>query len=297
MSVVKVAAASMPLLTPHPVMFGNEQDPTKVEDLRRLGWSMPNWLSSRLHFSFAEYSNPARNNFGCLRALNDDTVQPLRGFAEHPQSNMEVVTYIVTGEFTITDIRGNTDTLSRGDVYYVNAGRGTCFAGMNRSKKEPCRLLQIWFVPPTPPNMLPPSRCETIRGDSANDINRWVLLGSNNAYPDVELRHAAVIDQDVNIYKAEIDPNKGLFFELHPGRQAYCVCAEGAIELGHDVCTSNNWKTLKNGDAAQIYGSASGSTGKISYYFRGLSDYHLGLGQSCTMTKRSHVLLVEMALT
>ena len=70
--------------------FGNEAN----EDLPN--WNNGNWLKSRFHFSFAEYSNRRNSDFGVLRVMNDDLVQPVRGFGTHPHQNMEIMTYVVS---------------------------------------------------------------------------------------------------------------------------------------------------------------------------------------------------------
>lgn len=75
---------------PDPKYFGNPPNEDKAV----------NWLKSRFHFSFAEYHDPKRQNFGVVRVINDDLVQPNRGFGTHPHSNMEIVTYIIEGEIT-----------------------------------------------------------------------------------------------------------------------------------------------------------------------------------------------------
>lgn len=76
-------------------------------------------LISRFHFSFAEYSNPKNTNFGVLRVMNDDLVQPLRGFGGHPHSNVEICTYIVEGELTHKDSMGTQESLARGSIQFM----------------------------------------------------------------------------------------------------------------------------------------------------------------------------------
>jgi hypothetical protein len=99
---------------PNPSWFGNppnaKNDPT---------WTNPNWLLSRFHFSFAEYSNPRNQQFGVLRVLNDDLVQPQRGFGEHPHRDTEICTYIVEGYLTHQDSMGTAETLGRGAIQYM----------------------------------------------------------------------------------------------------------------------------------------------------------------------------------
>ena len=88
----KIDRSKLYISQPPPGWFGNgPNQPT------RSGWTNENWLKSRFHFSFAEYSNESNTNFGVLRVMNDDLVQPARGFGEHPHRDVEICTYI--GEY------------------------------------------------------------------------------------------------------------------------------------------------------------------------------------------------------
>ncbi len=82
-------------------------------------WTNSNWLKSRFHFSFAEYSSRHNQDFGVLRVMNDDLVQPNRGFGTHPHSDMEIITYIVEGELTHKDSMGTEETLGRGAIQFM----------------------------------------------------------------------------------------------------------------------------------------------------------------------------------
>ena len=105
---------------PPPSMFGNDEN----EDSPT--WTNPNWLKSRFHFSFAEYHDPSNDHFGVLRVMNDDLVQPLRGFGMHPHRDMEIVTYILEGHLTHQDSmnRGMAQKIGRGSVQFMTAGTG-----------------------------------------------------------------------------------------------------------------------------------------------------------------------------
>jgi hypothetical protein len=98
---------------PEPSMFGNPPNENSPS------WTDKNWLFSRFHFSFAEYHNPANTAFGVLRVLNDDLVQPKRGFGSHPHRDVEICTYIVEGKLAHKDSMGMAETLERGAVQYM----------------------------------------------------------------------------------------------------------------------------------------------------------------------------------
>lgn len=94
--------------------FGN-----KANEPSNPQWTNANWLKSRFHFSFAEYNNPRNQNFGVLRVMNDDLVQPNRGFGAHPHRDMEICTYVVDGKLTHQDSMGTKETLQRGAIQFM----------------------------------------------------------------------------------------------------------------------------------------------------------------------------------
>lgn len=101
---------------PNPAWFGN---PKNLK--QHAHWTNSNWLKSRFHFSFAEYHDQNRSRFGVLRVMNDDLVQPDRGFGTHPHANMEICTYVVSGELTHQDSMGTEETLQRGAIQFMTA--------------------------------------------------------------------------------------------------------------------------------------------------------------------------------
>ena len=116
---------------------------TKIES-KNMGNSNLGWLKSKFHFSFAEYYNPDNINFGVLRVINDDLVQPNTGFDTHPHRDMEIISYVVNGELTHGDSMGNKNTITRGHVQYMSAGTGVYHSEHNFGK-DTLRLLQIWI--------------------------------------------------------------------------------------------------------------------------------------------------------
>lgn len=92
---------------------------------------------------FAEYNNPRNANYGVLRVMNDDLVQPSRGFGTHPHREMEIVTYIVEGELTHKDSMGTEETLHRGSIQFMTAGTGVSHSEHNRHPSKPLRFIQV----------------------------------------------------------------------------------------------------------------------------------------------------------
>jgi len=118
----------------------------KKIDHNKMGKADHGWLKTMHHFSFADYYNEEKMNFGNIRVINDDKIAPGSGFPMHPHSNMEIITYVINGELTHGDSMGNERTLKRGGIQYMSAGRGVMHKELNQGDEE-LRLLQIWISP------------------------------------------------------------------------------------------------------------------------------------------------------
>ena len=105
------------------------------------------WLKSRHTFSFAEYYDPVRLNFGLLRVINDDIVAPSMGFGTHPHENMEIVSIPLVGSLRHQDSMGNKHVISAGEVQIMSAGTGLTHSEYNNSAEEDVKFLQIWILP------------------------------------------------------------------------------------------------------------------------------------------------------
>ncbi len=105
------------------------------------------WLNSHHSFSFANYNNPERMNFGVLRVLNDDQVDKGMGFGTHPHDNMEIISIPLEGDLEHKDNMGNTTVIKSGDVQVMSAGTGIQHSEYNRSKDQQVKFLQIWLFP------------------------------------------------------------------------------------------------------------------------------------------------------
>lgn len=143
------------------------------------------WLDSHHSFSFANYYNPQRMNFGVLRVLNDDIVQGGRGFRTHPHDNMEIISIPLQGDLEHKDSMGNTAIIKQGDVQVMSAGTGVYHSEFNKNQHEEVRFLQIWMFPNkknvqprydqiTLENGINKNRFQQILSPNPNDEGVWV---------------------------------------------------------------------------------------------------------------------------
>ena len=111
------------------------------------GYADHGWLKSYHTFSFASYQNSERMNFGMLRVLNDDVVQPKMGFGTHPHRNMEIISIPISGALSHTDSIGNKRSIEVGEVQVMSAGTGLKHSEFNDSKIDAVNFLQLWIIP------------------------------------------------------------------------------------------------------------------------------------------------------
>lgn len=105
------------------------------------------WLVANHTFSFADYYDPKRMNFGTLRVLNDDVIKGAKGFATHPHTNMEIITIPLWGSLRHEDSMGNGGVINAGDVQVMSAGKGILHSEYNANSDKSVNIFQIWVLP------------------------------------------------------------------------------------------------------------------------------------------------------
>ncbi|KAJ3165485.1 hypothetical protein HK101_000218 [Irineochytrium annulatum] len=234
---------------PDPRMFGNPRNPTNNPN-----WTNGNWLKSRFHFAFAEYASYPRapHQFGVLRVLNDDLVQPAVGFGAHPHRDMEIVTYIVDGQLSHKDSRGNEETLGAGAVQFMSAGRGVVHSERNGSDTEPVRFIQMWIT--TRERGVEPNYGSYEPNKADVKVDGWEHLVTD--VKDNKGNKAPVrIRQDANIYVARLS-KKGarVTFPVGDDRQVYLVGVKGEVTVAD---AAGEGAKLEMHDAAEIKGGGA----------------------------------------
>ena len=178
----------------------------KIERSENRGKSELGWLSTRFSFSFAEYLNPARMNFGVLRVFNHDTISALSGFPMHHHEQMEIVTIMLDGVLTHTDSMGNRAELRKDEVQVMTAGTGINHGEWNQSPVAQVHLLQIWMYPKERA-LLP--RYEQHRFDESGRKNNFQLLVSG-----IKKDEALFIHQDATFNRINLASSKEITYTL-----------------------------------------------------------------------------------
>jgi redox-sensitive bicupin YhaK (pirin superfamily) len=171
--------------------------------------------------------------FRSLRVINDDLVMPGMGFGTHPHRDMEIITYILSGQLEHKDSMGNGRVIETGDVQYMAAGTGVRHSEFNPSNEEAVRLLQIWIQPDA--KSVKPRYAEKSFAKAAPGA---LQLVTSKAGRDGSI----AIHQDADLWLAKLNAGQSVTHTLAGGRHAWIHVAEGEVKL--------NGKTLAGGDAA-----------------------------------------------
>ena len=190
------------------------------------------WLDTYHTFSFGDYYDRDHMGFRSLRVINDDRVQPGRGFGVHGHRDMEIVTYVVEGALEHKDSMGNGSVIKAGELQRMTAGTGVMHSEFNPSKTQSVHLYQIWLLPER--NGLQPSYEELVPSDE-DKRDRFRLVAS----PD-GAEGSLAIHQDARLYLAALSPSQAVAHELRPGRAGWLQVIRGNVNvLGHDLAAGD----------------------------------------------------------
>ena len=173
------------------------------------------WLDSRHTFSFGDYHDPRHMGFGPLRVINDDRVNPGRGFGTHAHRDMEILTWVLDGELEHRDSLGNGSVIRPGEVQIMSAGTGIQHSEFNPSSTEPVRFLQIWIIPER--QGLPPRyEQQPVRFDDA-------------PVATIAGRHAGAVRvfQDATVRAVRLAAGRDATVDIPDGRVAWVQVARG----------------------------------------------------------------------
>ncbi|MEN9689344.1 MAG: hypothetical protein RI998_1341 [Pseudomonadota bacterium] len=197
------------------------------------GYADHGWLKSYHSFSFAGYFDPAHMAWGNLRVINEDRIAPETGFGTHGHQDMEIISYVLSGNLAHQDSMGNVRGIPPGDVQRMSAGTGVKHSEFNHADGEETHFLQIW-IEPNQRGVSPSYEQKTINPES----KRGALALIASATPSGD---AVKIHADAALYAGLLDGEEQTTLRLDPARKAYVFLIRGVL--------SANGQTLSAGDA------------------------------------------------
>lgn len=205
------------------------------------GYADHGWLKSFHSFSFAEYFDPKHMGWGNLRVINEDRIAPGTGFGTHGHRDMEIISYVLSGNLAHQDSMGNIKGIPPGDVQRMSAGSGVRHSEFNHAQGEQTHFLQIWIEPNV--RGIPPSYEQKTVPESAK---RGQLVMVAAPEPGA---HGVKIHADARMYAGLFDGAEKASLNLDAQRKAYVFVVRGRLQV--------NGQALSAGDAAQLQAESS----------------------------------------
>ena len=205
------------------------------------GYADHGWLKSFHSFSFAGYHDPAHMGFGNLRVINEDRIAAGRGFGAHSHRDMEIISYVLSGELAHQDSLGNVKGIPPGDVQRMSAGSGVQHSEFNHAQGQTTHFLQIWLEP----NVLGIAPGYEQKTFSELDKRGTLRLVAS---PD-GTQGSVLIHADAKMYAGLFDGNEAAMLALDVRRKAYVHLIRGQLEV--------NGQRLHAGDALKLQAESS----------------------------------------
>ena len=215
----------------------------ELRPFNSLGAADHGWLDAHHHFSFAEYHDPARTNWGQLRVWNDDTIAPKSGFPPHPHRDMEIITYVRKGAISHKDNQGNEGRTEAGDVQVMSAGTGIAHAEYNL-EDETTQIFQIWIIPDQRGGE--PSWGARPFPKGGRD-GRFITLASGKG--DEE---SLPIRADARVLGAAVKAGEAVTYETDAQRHLYLVPATGKVRIGDVEVNARDGAAITGLDKIEI---------------------------------------------
>lgn len=203
---------------------------TKLFEANLRGKADYGWLKANFSFSFGNYFNPERVQFGMLRVLNDDTIAGGTGFAIHPHDNMEIITIPLEGGLKHRDSMGNEGIIRFGEVQVMSAGTGIQHSEMNASQIDEAKTLQLWVFPDKQ-GVKP--RYDQKSFDIENQINTFVSIVSPKDKND---GNALWVYQQTFFNLGIFEKDTTITYKVNiPQNGVYLFLIEGEIEVDNQI--------------------------------------------------------------
>lgn len=206
------------------------------------------WLNSHHTFSFANYRNPERMNFGVLRVLNDDVVSAGMGFGTHPHDNMEIISIPLEGDLEHKDSMGNTTVIKEGDVQVLSAGTGVTHSEYNKNKDREVKFLQIWVFPNK--RNITPRYDQISLKDIEKDNEFYQILSPNQEDQGVW------INQDAWFHIGKFTKGNSDEYQIKKeGNGVYAFILDGEVEINGEKLSKRDGMGIWDTDSFQVEAS------------------------------------------
>jgi len=210
-------------------------EPRRSEDR---GHAQHGWLESYHTFSFAGYHDPKHMGVRALRVINEDRVQPGKGFETHSHRDMEILSYVIEGALEHKDSMGNGSIIRPGELQLMRAGTGVTHSEFNQSTQELVHFLQIWVVPDT--EGLEPAYDQRQFPDSERRGRLRLIASPDGADGSVR------VHQDVSLYATLMDEGDSLEHALSRDRFAWVQVVEGKLEVSGRALDAGDGMAISN---------------------------------------------------
>ncbi len=205
------------------------------------GYADHGWLQSFHSFSFANYVDPAHMGWGNLRVINEDRIAPGTGFGTHGHRDMEIISYVLSGNLAHQDSMGHVKGIPPGDVQRMSAGSGVRHSEFNHAEGESTHFLQIW-IEPNVTGIEPGYEQKTVPESAKR--GQLALVAAPEAGD-----HTVKIHADARLYAGLLDGTESATLSLNPTRKAYVFLVRGHLQV--------NGQALSAGDAAMLQAESS----------------------------------------
>jgi quercetin 2,3-dioxygenase len=199
------------------------------------------WLESWHSFSFGDYHDPAHMGFSDLRVINQDIIQPGKGFGTHGHRDMEIITYVLDGALAHKDSMGNVETIRAGELQRMTAGTGIQHSEFNASDTGLVELLQIWVLPDA--SGLTPGYEQVLLENRPG----WQVIASRTG-ADGMLR----VHQDMTLLRGQFAAGETTLVPVAQNRKAWLQVVRGTVHLDSQTLTSGDAAALTDLNAAAV---------------------------------------------
>jgi redox-sensitive bicupin YhaK (pirin superfamily) len=218
---------------------------TVIHKAETRGKANHGWLNSHHTFSFANYHNPERMNFGVLRVINDDIVQAGMGFGTHPHDNMEIISIPLEGDLEHKDSIGNVAIIKEGDVQVMSAGSGLTHSEKNKNRDKEVKFLQIWVFPKVK-NVTPRYDQISIK-EIAKENEFYQVVSPNKEDQGVWLHQDAWFNLG-NFTKE----NSGEYKIKKEGNGVYIFVLDGEVEIEGNILSKRDGMGIWNTESINV---------------------------------------------